>query len=420
MGLASRAPSAYVPSLYQVTYASGGAVSPVSASTTDVPSRVTAATAADLDAACFPERPIVPLVEIIQDRITLEIMRGCTRGCRFCQAGMIKRPVRMRSPQTLLRLAERSYASTGHSQITLASLSSSDYPHLQTLAQELTTRFKEHAVSLSLPSLRVSNQLLTLPSLLAAVRKSGLTMAPEAATERLRRVINKDVSDEDLFSGAEAAFRNGWQRIKLYFMIGLPTETDEDVLGIVDLAQQISSLRRKVAGRSAQVNVSIAPFVPKAHTPFQWEPMASLDRFKTVRRMLRARVRSRAVQLKFHCLERSLLEGVFARGDRRLSGVIESAWRKGCRFDAWDEHFHVGRWMEALDDASLSLMSYAHRERSMDELLPWSHLSCGVSEDFLRRERERAFRQELTPDCREAGCVGCGHFTCRAEGAGAR
>ena len=413
--LAARVQGVYAPSLYEVAYHADGTIAVIRPKLDTVPSVVRAAAVTDLDAASFPEKPIVPLVEVVQDRITLEIMRGCTRGCRFCQAGMIKRPVRTRSQETLLRLAEKSYDATGHSEITLASLSSSDYPGIETLAREMSARFKDRAVGLSLPSLRVTDHLSALPSLISAVRKSGLTMAPEAATERLRRVINKDISDDDLCRGAEAAFRQGWQQVKLYFMIGLPTETDEDVLRIVDLAQRISSLRRRTTKRPARVNVSIAPFVPKAHTPFQWEPMAPIERLEEIRRLLLDRLRSHSVRLKFHRFERSHLEGVFARGDRRLSAVIEAAWRDGRRFDSWDEHFDFDHWMNAIEQAGLSAAFYAQRERAAEEVMPWAHVSCGVSDAFLRRERERAFRGELTPDCRDAGCTGCGAFACRTE-----
>jgi len=410
--LVTRVPSAYAPRLYRVSYNDDGTVRAIEPTRDGVPARVTAAVVEDLDRAHVPVKPVVPFVEIVHDRITLEIMRGCTRGCRFCQAGMTKRPVRVRSAENLVRLAEENYATTGHDEITLGSLSTSDYPDLEPLAREMSRRFDGRRVSLSLPSLRVNEQLHSLPGLIKTVRKSGLTIAPEAATGRLRRVINKDVTDGDLCAGVEEAYRQGWQLVKLYFMVGLPTETEEDYAGIVDLAQRISSLRRRVVKKPARVNVSVAPFVPKAHTPFQWEAMPGLEHLREIRRVLMARLHSRSVKLKFHKPERSLLEGVFSRGDRRLSAVIEEAWRNGARFDAWDEQFEMQRWQDAFARAGLSPSLYANRQRADDEVFPWSHLSAGVSYTYLRAERARAFRGEMTPDCRDAGCRQCGAFTC--------
>jgi radical SAM superfamily enzyme YgiQ (UPF0313 family) len=372
---------------------------------------------ADLDLTAFPSKPLVPLVQAVHERIALEIMRGCTQGCRFCQAGMTKRPTRMRSVETILRQAKDAYAATGHCEISLTSLSTSDYPELNALIAALSREFTSKRVSLSVPSLRVGEQLSALPEMLSAVRKSGLTIAPEAARQDLRRVINKNIADEELFNGVRAAYEAGWQLVKLYFMVGLPTETDEDVDAIPALAYKVSNLRREVSRYPANVNVAVAPFVPKPHTPFQWEAMATMERLSEVERRLKDRVRRGNVRLKMHRVERSFLEGVFSRGDRRLGRVLLEAWRRGCRFDAWDEHFHFARWQEAFQAAGLDPAFYANRRRADDEALPWSHISCGVTADYLRQECERAYRREVSPDCRLHGCRACGMFPCRSEGA---
>jgi len=403
--IAVSGPGFYCPSLYTAGY-------PRVPRFADVPAVVEASVVHNLDKTFYPTSPIVPYVETVHDRITLEIMRGCARGCRYCQAGMTRRPVRARSADTLLETAEKSYVATGHSEISLASLSTSDYPGFHGLASRINERFEKRLVNIAVPSLRVNDQLAAIPALIGAIRKSGLTVAPEAGTDRLRRVINKDVTDDDLMSGAEAAFKQGWQRVKLYFMCGLPTETDEDILAMVSLAERVSALGKTCRGKAALVSMNIAPFVPKPHTPFQWEPMITLERIREIRSLVLSRVRSRCVDVKFHRPERSFLEGVFSRGDSRLGRVLLEARGRGRWFDAWDEQFDFGSWMEAFGAAGADAGAYACRGRGLDEPLPWAHIAAGPSAEFLLRERERALNGVLTPFCREAGCQGCGLPRC--------
>jgi radical SAM family uncharacterized protein len=409
-----KVPGLYAPSLYEDHYKPDGTLEFLRPIKAGAPAVVEAARVADLNLAAFPSAPLVPLVQAIHERIALEIMRGCTQGCRFCQAGMTKRPTRLRSPETLFEQARKAYAATGHSEISLTSLSTSDYPELSELLGRLSREFTPKGVSLSVPSLRVGEQLSALPEALSEVRKSGLTIAPEAARQDLRRVINKNIADDELFNGVIAAYEAGWQLVKLYFMVGLPTETDEDVEAIPALAYKVSNLRKTLGKPPASVNVAVAPFVPKSHTPFQWEAMATIERLREIDRRLKEKMRRGRVRLKMHRVERSFLEGVFSRGDRRLGRVLLAAWRKGCRFDAWDEHFRFAAWQEAFQEAGLDPAFYANRRRGDDETLPWSHISCGVSVDFLREERERAYRREVTLDCRLHGCRACGTFPCRS------
>lgn len=400
--------NAYAPSLYEVSYHQDNTVKAIHPRVSGLPSLIQSASVKDLNKTYFPTRPIVPYVKTIHDRITLEVMRGCTQGCRFCQAGMSKRPTRPRTIENILRLAELCYANTGHNEISLASLSISDYPFLQQLMERMNRIFSPRYVNISFPSLRVNEQLVLLPSMLNTVRKSGLTLAPEAATQMLRKIINKDITDEDLYTGIGEAFKQGWNLVKLYFMVGLPTETDDDIDAIARLAYNVSDLKKNMSGSFGQVNISIAPFVPKAHTPFQWHPMVTLRRIKEIRNRLFDRVRRKCIHIKFHNAERSILEGIFARGDRRLGKVIYQAWQDGCKFDAWEEHFNFQKWVDAFQKVGIDWAFYVHRQRDDNEVFPWDHISCGVVKPFLMQEREKSFNEEITPDCRTAECPECG------------
>ena len=412
---ARRLTGVYAPAHYSVRYNADGTVAAVEPAAEGLPARVRAAKVEDLGEAHFPTDLIVPYVETVHDRVTLEIMRGCVRGCRFCQAGMLRRPLRSRPAEQLIALAREACARTGHSEIALASLSSSDYPGFPELLEGVSRFATPKGIGLSLSSLRIGDQLRLLPTVLGQVRKSGLTVAPEAGTERLRAVINKPVSDAELLDGARAAFREGWRHIKLYFMIGLPTETEEDLLAIADLSEAVSNARRDTGKGRAGVNVSIASFVPKPHTPFQWEPMAPPEYLQKARELIQSRTRRKAIRYKFHDVEISLVEAALARGDRRLGRVLKRVHDAGGQFDAWMEHFSFQRWQQAFEAEGLSMEFYALRERATDEVLPWDHLDFWVSREFLARERERAHRAETTTDCLTGPCTACGVCPDRAE-----
>ena len=404
--LAAASPHFYVPALYRERRDADGRLLALDPTADGVPRRIRRAFVGDLDQAAYPTRPVVPFVETVHDRVTLEIMRGCTQGCRFCQAGMIRRPVRPRSVEQLRDIAWQSYRATGHSEVSLASLSTSDYPDLGRLIRTLSETFDPHRVSLALSSLRVGDQLEGLPAAIKSVRKSGLTIAPEAGRDELRRRINKNISNDDLLRGVRRAYEQGWRAVKLYFMIGLPGETEADVDAILDLAAQVSAQRG--GRRGGEVNVAVSSFVPKPHTPFQWEPMDPPDVLLEKQQRLRARNRSRAVHLKFHSVPRSHMEGVLSRGDRRVAEVLERAWRLGAELDAWDEHFRYDAWLRAFDEAGVRPGDYAHRRWAEDEWLPWDHIDAGVTKEFLLEEKHRAERGETTLDCRLGVCTRCG------------
>jgi len=366
----------------------------------------------DLTAADYPEKLIVPYGEVVHDRIMLEIFRGCTRGCRFCQAGMVYRPVRERSMDRLLEIADKLVKATGFDEISLMSLSSGDYSCLPELAHEMVTRFMKKRVKISLPSQRIDNFLKDTLKETQKVRKTALTLAPEAGTQRLRDVINKGVTEEDLIRAVTDAFEEGWSAVKLYFMIGLPTETDEDVLGIADLAEKVRkcyfSVPKEKRAPGLRITVSASVFVPKAHTPFQWA--SQLDKETVIRRqkMLKAELKKvKGVDFKYHEPDVSYIEAVFARGDRKLAPVLHEAFKLGCHFDGWTEFFDNEKWLKAFENANVDPDFYALRERSVDEVLPWSHIDSGVSQEFLKREWDKALIGEITHDCRK-GCVGCG------------
>ncbi len=404
-------PGVYIPSLYRVKYTSEGTVSAVTPEE-GAPARVLKRIILDLDKVSFPTTPVVPYIEAVHDRITLEIMRGCSRGCRFCHAGMVYRPVRERSLDTLVKLAGQLVHSTGYDEISLVSLSSADYSCIGPLIEELRERFEAKGINISLPSLRIDSFSVDLAQSLKAVRKAGLTFAPEAGTQRLRNVINKNVAHEDMLTAAGAAFSAGWDLIKLYFMIGLPTETEEDVCGIADVTRELLQLGRRITGKAVRINVSVSSFVPKPGTPFQWHPQideATLLARQSLLKDFFFRDRTlRGAKLSWHDPLTSMLEGILSRGDRRLAAVIEKAWHLGCRFDAWSELFHWNLWQQAMVECDLEADFYRSRPRSYDEVLPWDHISSGVDKPFLIREDEAARQGRVTEDCRRGRCTTCG------------
>ena len=360
----------------------------------------------DLDSAFYNTEMIVPNTGIVHDRIAVQVFKGCTRGCRFCQAGMIDRPVRERSAASVANQIEKLLENTGWEEVGLLSLATCDWSQMGEILKRFEPMLKNNQIKLSLPSLRVDAFSVNLAAELESIRKGGLTFAPEAGTQRLRNVINKGVSNEDIESALEATFSHGWDRVKLYFMMGLPTEKDEDLAGIHEICNMAVSIAKKHK-RRGDINVSLAGFVPKAHTPFQWEPQ--LDRFtmKERGRWVKNNIKNRKVTLSYHEPEQTYIEGVFARGDSKLADAIEEAWKRGERFDGWSEFFNFERWMEVFNDLGIDPDIYACRERAQDEMLPWDHIDSGVSKSFLIKERQKAFGNELTPDCRE-GCNFCG------------
>ena len=394
----------YVPSLYRVDLNADGTVQRIT-SLGGAPLPVRKRLACELPDA--PLSPVVPFVKAVHDRAMVEIMRGCTRGCRFCQAGMIYRPVRERSMAQVLEMAEQLLANTGYEELALVSLSSTDHSRIESMVRQLSQRYQEQRISLSLPSLRTDAFSVDLAQIIQRTRKSGLTFAPEAGSERLRQVINKGVTADDLLRTAEAAYASGWRRIKLYFMIGLPTETVEDVLAIADLVKAVLDVGRRHHGRRAEVNVSVATFIPKPHTPFQWMPLCAAEQISERQRALRAALPRRGVQFSWSDASGTWLEAVLSRGDRRLGLLVEHAWRLGARFDAWNEAYQPQLWEQALKLCQLETGFYAYRERPRTEILPWSLIDVGVSEAYLWDEYQRSLRAEPSPDCR-LGCLDCG------------
>lgn len=400
----------YVPAFYDQTYHADGTVEATVPVNTHAPARIRRRIVKDLDAVPYPDAIIVPYLQTIHDRVMLELFRGCIRGCRFCQAGIIYRPVRERSVDNLVGLAERSICNTGYEELSMMSLSTSDYSGLPELADRLLAVGEEKKVNLAVPSLRVDNFSLGLMDRVSKVRKSGLTFAPEAGTQRLRDVINKGITDENLLSSVQLAVAGGWHSVKLYFMLGLPTETMTDVDGIADLAFRLLEACRGMEGAARlKITMSAATFVPKPFTPFQWEPQDTMAEMREKQHHLKDQLRriSRRVDFSWHDNETSFLEAVFARGDRRLSKVLYRAWRGGCRFDSWREHFRYDVWLDALAAEGLDPAFYANRRRPFEEVLPWDHIDIGVTRAFLQKEMEKATHAELTRNCAN-GCAGCG------------
>ena len=401
----------YVPRFYDINYKKDGTIDNIIPNTEGIPGRIGKRIIKELDKVFFPDNIIVPYTGIVHDRIILELFRGCVRGCRFCQAGFIYRPVRERTPERLLELARKLENSTGYEEISLTSLSTSDYTSLKELTEGLISEMEPRKVNLSLPSLRIDSFSLDLMEKAQKVRKSGLTFAPEAGSQRLRDVINKGVTEEDLLNSVTTAFSGGWSGVKLYFMLGLPTETYQDIEGIAELGRKVvnayMSVPKDRRGNGLSITISTSSYVTKPFTPFQWEAQDSIEVLTEKQKFLKAKITSRQIKYNWHDPELSLLEAVFARGDRRLGKVLLKAFDKGCKFDSWGEYFKFDKWMEAFSECDIEPHFYANRKRDYNEMLPWEHIDIGISKKFLQRESEKAYKEEITSNCR-INCSGCG------------
>lgn len=408
-------PGIYVPSLYEVTYQEDGTIASFAPTEEGVPTKIRKEIVMDVSHTFYPDKPLVPLMKVTQDRVVMEIQRGCIRGCRFCQAGMIYRPVRERSLEFLEEQAIKMLESTGAEEISLSSLSSSDYSKLKELVYFLIDETSKRHVNISLPSLRIDAFSLDVMSKIQDMKKSSITFAPEAGTQRMRNVINKGLTEEVILRGATEAFKGGWNKVKLYFMLGQPTETDEDVKGIPELAEKIAKayyeIPKEQRNGKCQITFSTSFFVPKPFTPFQWAPMNTSEEFLRkaylAKDTMRQQLNQKSLRYHYHEADVTILEGVLARGDRRVAPVIYNAYKKGCLFDSWDEYFDNSKWMAAFEEENVSIDFYNTRERSLDEILPWDFIDCGVTKKFLKKEWERAQAGIVTPNCRQQ-CNGCG------------
>ncbi|WP_168564260.1 TIGR03960 family B12-binding radical SAM protein [Crateriforma spongiae] len=387
--VAGRLPWAYVPRFYQPEYA-GDRIVALNRLRDDVPETIAPSVISDLDGTPLPTEPIVPYIDCVHDRIAIEIMRGCPHLCRFCQSTVIKRPLRIREVETIVQAAIDSYESTGYNEISILSLSSSDYPHFEPLVHRLHEVFKPLGVNISVPSLRVNDQLRTLPQLIGNGRRSSMTLAPEVARDDMREQIRKKIKNSDLIEGCRVAFQNGFESVKLYFMCGLPGEREIDLDGIVDLAEQIATVGKEVRGRYARVTASVSNFVPKAHTPYQWNGMQHRDYFHWAHKYMRRRCKIRSVKVKCHDVETSLLEGVLSRGDRRTGKAIRLAWERGARMDGWTEHLDADRWWTAIEDAGINVESQVHQPYQMMDKLPWDHVNVKFGRAYLEKEQDRS------------------------------
>ena len=409
----------YVPSLYEASYNNDGTIRSFSVREQfkgKAPEKIKKQAVSDFSESFFPEKPVIPYLQITQDRAVLEVMRGCIRGCRFCQAGMIYRPCRSRNVESLKKQAKAAIANSGYEEISLSSLSTSDYPQLKELLDFLLEEFPDIKLNVSLPSLRIDEFSLDIMSKVQDVRKSSLTFAPEAGTQRMRDVINKGITKEDILKGSSLAFAGGWSKVKLYFMLGLPTEREEDILGIADLADEVAKVyydtvpKQERTGR-VQINVSTSFFIPKPFTPFQWQAMLPPEEYLSKAHMLndaiKGKLNKKSIRYNWHDARTSVIEGLLARGDRKVGRVIENVYNRGEIFSAWSEHFDYEKWTAAMEEEGLSLDFYVYRQRPIDERLPWDFIDIGVTKTFMKREYENALKEKVTPNCREK-CSGCG------------
>lgn len=406
---AAQIPGVYVPSLYDIRYKADGTLESITP-LNGAPEKVTKRIVIDFDKAPFPTSPIVPSTEVVHDRVNLELFRGCVRGCRFCQAGHIYRPIRAKKPETLIRQGIECLKNTGHQDVTLLSLSTSDYRHLNQLCDGMLEYCESRSIGLSLPSLRADNFSMELMEKLQKVRKSGLTFAVEGGSQRLRDAINKNVTEEDLLHTCAIAFAGGWNNVKLYYMLGLPTETDEDIVGIAEMANQVLHCWRQNAtnkNRGVKITISTSCFIPKPHSPFQWEAQISKEEYLRRVELLRSSIMARNVTYNWHDAETSVIEAALSRGDRKLSAVIEEVWKNGGRLEAWSDYFSYQRWVDAFTKCGLDLDFYASRERGEEELLPWDMIDVGVRKAHLLHERQQCYASALSPDCRKQ-CSACG------------